>query len=64
MNVKNEWWGYVHIDGSHHVKRFFNYGDLEEAQESPFVLRVSKAFLAANREEALEILEKQIGNLR
>ena len=31
------WWGYLHVNGSVHVKLFFDNRDLHEAHESPFV---------------------------
>ena len=60
VNNKILWWGYRHIDGSLHAKRYFSEQDLDEARESPFVKRYSPAFPAQNREEALKILEDHL----
>lgn len=54
---KNLWWGYKHTNGHYQVKRFFDSLDLSEAEESPFVISVTRPFEASNREEALEIAE-------
>jgi len=55
----NKWWGYEHIDGAFQVKRFFDQEDLDEAKTSPFAIRVSEAFEAENRQEALKILRER-----
>jgi hypothetical protein len=57
----NKWWGYVHENGSLHVKRFFDYiEDLSEAQRSPFVKSVHGPWKASSREEALKILAEEL----
>jgi len=53
------WWGYVHINGSHQVKRFFSKEDLDDARSSPFVDEVVEPFDALNREDALKKLENR-----
>jgi hypothetical protein len=35
--MKTEWYGYLHVNGSVHVKRFFDIEDLQEVSASPFV---------------------------
>lgn len=60
MENKNLWWGYLHINGSIHPKRYFGESDLAEAYESPFVKTVVHQFWAANREEALETIKKEL----
>ncbi len=35
-----KWWGYKHVNGSFHAKRFFDDKDLQEARESDFVEQV------------------------
>lgn len=52
----NDWWGYLHINGSIQAKRYFSDLDISEAWDSPFVLKAEGPFKAADREEALEIL--------
>ena len=54
---KNEWWGYLHINGSYQVKRYFDREDICEALISPFVVTASDSFLAKDREEALKIVK-------
>jgi hypothetical protein len=53
------WWGYVHINKSIQVKRFFNQIDIDDAYESPFVERVFEKFEANNREEAIKHIENE-----
>lgn len=51
--MKNDWWGYVHIDGSIQVNRLHSYVDIEEAEQSDFVLQVVGPFEADNRNDAI-----------
>jgi len=53
------WWGYRHINGSLHLKRYFDNGDISEAINSPFVQEISGAFSAKNSDEANQILKKK-----
>ena len=59
----NQWWGYLHINGSVQVKVFFGEDDVENARESPFVEEVVQPFSARDRDEAIEkateILQKR-----
>ena len=57
----NKWWGYLHTDGSIHVKRFFDYQDLHDAAKSPFVRAVCKPFDAIGRDEAIDHTAKTLG---
>jgi hypothetical protein len=50
----NEWWGYLHVDGSVHVKRYFGPKDIAEAWQSDFVQDVTRPFLAEDRDDALQ----------
>ena len=56
------WWGYLHSDGSIHVKRWF--GDHEDytsdVENNDFVVKVIPPFIAANRNTALDIILKRI----
>ena len=54
MENKLNWWGYLHKTGSIHAKRYFWPSDIEEANESPFCVKVVGPFLAKGREEALK----------
>jgi len=56
-----DWYGYLHVNGTIHVKRFFDYGDIHEAESSDFVVRVVGPFDAGSRDEAMEIVRKRLG---
>jgi hypothetical protein len=46
----HRWWGYLHTDGTIHVKRYFgDPRDIEEARMSEFCIRVVPLFYASNR---------------
>ena len=49
------WWGYLHINGSIQVKRFFDQLDIDDAEKSPFVEKITSVFEASNRDEAIRI---------
>jgi hypothetical protein len=56
-----QWYGYMHVEGSIHCKRYFSevsQGDIDEAIESDFVWIVHGPFEAENREAALKILRE------
>lgn len=57
MTDKLQWWGYKHTSGTYQAKRYFDALDIAEANESPFCKIVVGPFLAADREEALEIVK-------
>ena len=57
----NKWWGYIHTNGSLHVKRFFYFQDLADAQSSPFVKEVYGPWDCENREDALFHLKIEQG---
>lgn len=59
--MKNLWWGYLHTEGTVQAKRYFDKRDLEEAGESPFVETYHGPFEAADRNEALKILNEHFG---
>jgi len=53
----NDWYGYMHVNGSLHVKRLLSHKDMYEVAESDFVYQV--VILSAHtREEALEEIHK------
>ncbi len=55
MATKLKWWGYRHVNGSVHTKRYFSQEDLDEAHESSFCEEVHGPFEAANGDEARNI---------
>jgi len=58
-----EWYGYVHVDGGLHIRRYFTEqqaGDIDEAIESDFVAKVIGPFMAPNRAAALKFLRKAV----
>ena len=56
----NKWWGYLHVEGTLHVKRYFGQIDIDEAYGSPFVRLVAGPWDCKDREEALKKLKKAI----
>lgn len=60
---ENMWWGYLHSNNSVQVKRWF--GDrkdyTEDCEGNAFVLQVIKPFVANSKEEAEQIICKQLG---
>lgn len=56
----NKWWGYLHVEGTLHVKIFFDNEDLVDAHESPFVLYSYGPWECNNREEALTKLKESL----
>jgi hypothetical protein len=57
---KNKWWGYLHVSGTIHIKRYFDYEDFVEADESPFVERRTGIVEAETREEAELIINEKL----
>jgi hypothetical protein len=59
---KLQWWGYLHANGSIQVKRWF--GDPEDyttdCYGNPFVKKVVHPFSAESREQAEEIIRKEL----
>lgn len=60
MADKNQWWGYLHTNGSVQVKRFFDQEDIVEANMSDFVEHTYGPFDADSREEAIAITTKAL----
>jgi hypothetical protein len=58
VDSKVMWWGYRHINGTLHLKRFHSQASVDEAYESDFVEDVLDPFPAENREEASAILRR------
>lgn len=52
-SLQNEWWGYLHTNGTVQVKRYFDSRDIEEALESDFVVKTAGPFNAVDRAEAI-----------
>lgn len=59
MNMNNLWWGYIHVNKTIQVKRYFEPLDIQEANESPFVEQTFGPFEAKNREDAIDIILKK-----
>jgi hypothetical protein len=59
---KQDWWGYVHENGSIHVKRYFNIGQLMDAEESDFVKRIVYPFKSINKQEATLVIFNKLSN--
>lgn len=62
-NGKSKWWGYLHQNGTIQLKRW--WGDrkdyTDDCRDNPFVSKVVPPFEAETREEALEILRRELG---
>ena len=59
--MSNQWWGYLHEDGSVQAKRFYDQRDIIDANGSPFVDQVVDVFEANDRTEALETVKARLG---
>jgi hypothetical protein len=63
MTDKMQWWGYLHADGSVHVKRWF--GDPKDyttdCEGNAFVVTVVKPFAAIDRVAAYVEVARQVG---
>ena len=46
------WWGYRHVNGTFHTKRYFGPEDIAEANESHFCEQIYGPFEAPNIDEA------------
>lgn len=53
------WWGYLHVNGGLHLKRYFGREDIRQATESPFVDEAYGPFEADTRDEAELILHQR-----
>lgn len=49
-----KWFGYKHVDGGNHLKKWFSNVAYDEAMESPFVDEITDVFEADSRKEAAE----------
>ena len=59
QNQTLQWYAYKHQNQTHHLKRFLgDYGDITEADQSPFVEKVIGPFGAPTREIALKIMKR------
>jgi len=56
----NQWWGYLHKNGSLQVKRCGSRLESHEAYGSPFILIVCGPWPADSHEEAIECLKREL----
>lgn len=56
INDKIMWWGYIHVGGTLHAKRYFDKRDLQDAEESDFVDRVFRP-IEGEREDIIKIMK-------
>ena len=54
------WFGIMFTDSTVTVKRYFEYGDVQEAEESDFVAYVTRFITADNRTEAMAEAQRLI----
>ena len=57
-----KWYGYRHINGTTHVKRYSNYSDILEVVESTFVEAISQVFEAKDRDDAMIKAKEYLNN--
>lgn len=55
-----EWWGYIHVDGRLHVKRYHSESQILDALESDFVKFISGRVYAKNKEEATKLIKEDL----
>lgn len=60
--LTRNWWGYLHTEGTWHVKPFYSHQDITEAHESPFCKFVAGPFMASSTEGALLALHTAYAN--
>jgi len=60
----NKWWGYLHQNGSLHVKRYFDEEAISEAHESPFCWIIAGPWECAGHDEALIKLKAEIKGIK
>ena len=56
-----KYWGYIHINKTIKIKRYFNNLSIDDANESPFVLYVSSINSKPKVQEELENMKKNLG---
>jgi hypothetical protein len=56
------WWGYLHTEGTVHLKRYFSPDDIIEAEDSPFVQAAFGPFPSKTREEAETKLKSSVAD--
>lgn len=54
------WYGYLHVNGTSHLKRIASTDDWEEAFNSDFVEKISRPFVATGRKDAQEIIKEML----
>ena len=59
-----KWWGYLHVEGSLQIKRYFDEQDLQDARDSSFCAEVSGVVEARDREEAITAIVANLGMTR
>ncbi len=55
-----KWWGYIHTNGKFIVKRYFDWGEIEEAKESTFCTDIFGPTEANTRDEAIIKLKTMV----
>lgn len=58
--MKLKWWAYLHTNGKVLLKRYLGPEDLDDARESPFVVKVYGPFEAGSSSEAAETARLQL----
>jgi hypothetical protein len=57
---KHMFWGYLHTEGTIHIKRYHSQNDIVDGIASPFCKHVVGPILAPNREEGAKIISQRL----
>lgn len=57
---KRMFWGYLHVEGTVHIKSYFNRLDTLDAIRNPFCKHVIGPISAVNREEAAKLITQRL----
>lgn len=57
---EEDWWGYLHVNGTIQIKSYHSAAQLQDAKESTFVELIVYPFKTSSREEAEIIITKKI----
>lgn len=60
--MKLEWYAYRHVNGTIHLKRYFDKFDISETRASFFVAEVTGPFECSKKNDALDIATARLGS--
>lgn len=59
-NEPLEWWGYIHTDGTLHIKRYLSETQILDALNSDFVKVISGRVYADDKKEATKLIKEDL----